>query len=136
MMEEDLRALLLADQEVAEAVGARVTWVARPQGSALPAVVLHNVGGFKGYHLSGESGPRQPRVQVNCLGDSLKSAHGAFRAVMAVLSGYSGTFGGTYFQGILQDSEPRDLSDPDGATEQRVFGLTVDFIVNHTPIPA
>jgi hypothetical protein len=131
-VEEDLRALLLADAGVAAVVGTRVAWGYRPQGSPLPAVVLHIVGGTKAYHLSGESGPLQPRVQVNCLAESYLSALGVCRSVAAALSGYAGTVGGTYFQGILQDSEPRDLSDPDGATEERIFGLTVDFIVNHS----
>ena len=132
-MEEDLRTLLLADAGVTAAVGGRVTWGARPQGSPLPAVVLHNIGGLKSYHLGGEAGPFQPRVQVNCLGESYLDALSTCRAVVAAISGYAGTVGGTYFQGILQDSEPRSLDDAAGESEQRVFGLTADFIVSHTP---
>lgn len=134
-MEEDLRALMLADAGVAAAVGTRVTWGSRPQGSALPAVVLHIVGGTKAYHLRGEGGPLQPRVQVNCLGGSYLAALQVCRAVQLALSGYAGTVGTTYFQGILQDSEPRDLSDAEGESDERVFGLMIDFIVNHTPTP-
>lgn len=129
-MEEDLRALLLANSGVATMVGSRVTWGGRPQGGALPAVVLHLVGGAKTYTLTGESGPIAKRVQANCLAADYLGAVNTFRAVTAALSGYAGTFGGTYFQGILQDSEPSDLDAPDG-TDQRIYGLTADFIVNH-----
>ena len=124
---------MISDAGIAAIVGTRVTWGARPQGSVLPAVVLYLIGGEKGYSLGGESGPRRPRVQVNCLDTGYLGAMNASRAVIASLSGYTGTVDGVYFQGILQDSEPRSLDEPDGATEQRVFGLTVDFIVNYTP---
>ena len=134
MMEADLRTLLLADTGVAGATGGRVTWGHRPQGSALPAVVLHRVGGAKGYHINGESGPFQPRVQVNCLGETDLAVTDLFGIVQAALSGYAGTVGNTYFQGILQDSESQELSDEGALTDQRIAGLTADFIVNHTPV--
>lgn len=132
-MEEDLRAILMADAGVAAAVGSRVTWGARPQGSALPAVVLYLVGGVRSYHLGEAAGPIAQRVQANCLGSRYLEALDTYRAVSTALGGYSGTVGGTYFQGILQDGEPNDLSEADGASEQRTFGLTADFIVHHTP---
>lgn len=132
-MEENLRALLLADAGVSALVADRVTWGVRPQGYPLPAVVLHAAGGLKSYALTAEAGPRAARVQVNCLGSSWLESMTAFRAVAAALSGYAGTVGGTLFQGILQDSEPSDLSQPDGASEQRTFGTTADFIVHYTP---
>jgi hypothetical protein len=131
-MEEDLRALLLADASVAALVDARVTWGARPQGSLLPAVLLHLTGGARGYTLTAAAGPLSTRVQVNCLADSYLAALTVFRAVSAALSGFSGIAGGTYFQGVLQDGEATDLSNADGATEQRTFGITADFIVHHT----
>jgi hypothetical protein len=133
MMIEDLRTLLLEDAGLSDIVGSRVTWGTRPQGSALPAVVLHLIGGAKGYHLTAETGPRSARVQANCLASSYLTATDTFRAAAAALSGYSGTVGSTYFQGILQDSEPSDLNEADGATEQRTFGTSADFIVYHTP---
>lgn len=132
-MEEALRAIMLADAGISAIVGTRITWGARPQGAPLPAVVLYRIGGEKGYNLGGEAGPLHPRVQVNCLDTGYLGAMNACRAVIYALSGYAGTIDGIYFQGILQDGEPRSLDEPDGATEQRVFGQTVDFIVNHTP---
>jgi len=132
-MIEDLRTLLLGNAGVAAAVGTRVTWGERPQGSLLPAVVLYLGGGAKAYTLGGEGGPFAARVQVNCLGETYLAGMNTFRAVAAALSGYSGTVGTTIFQGILQDSEPSELASPSGATEQRTFGTTADFIVHHTP---
>lgn len=132
-MIEDLRTLLLADADLSGIVGSRVTWGSRPQGSALPAIVLHLIGGDKRYSLGSEAGPRSARVQVNCLAANYLSAITTFRAVADILSGYSGTVGTTYFQGILQDSEPSDLSEADGVTDQRTFGTSADFIVHYTP---
>jgi hypothetical protein len=132
-MIEDLRTLLLADAGLSDIVGSRVTWGSRPQGSALPAVMLYLIGGARAYNLGAEAGPLAARVQADCLATSYLGAVNAYRAVSEALSGYTGTVGTTYFQGILQDSEPSDLSEADGATEQRTFGISADFIVHHTP---
>lgn len=134
-MEEDLRALLLADAGVAAIVGTRVTWGARPQGSALPAVVLHLVSDTPVYTLAADSGHRDSRVQADCLADDYLESLTVSRAVTVALSGYSGTSGTTIFQGIFQESA-RDLSEPDAVSEQRAFRFSLDFTAHHLPAGA
>ncbi|HMR51187.1 MAG TPA: DUF3168 domain-containing protein [Amaricoccus sp.] len=130
-MHEALRALLLADAGVSALVGTRVTWGARPQGSALPAVVLHLISDVPGYTLAGDNGHRDSRVQADCIGEGrYEAVLGVAQAVQAALSGYSGTVAGTIFQGIFID-QARDLSEPAVESERRLFHLSTDFLIHH-----
>lgn len=129
-MEEDLRALLLSNPGVAATVGQRVTWTKRPQGSPLPAIVLHLIDSVPTYTLDGDTGHRNSRVQVDCYGEMYADAKGTARAVSSALSGFKGTVGGTNFQGVFQESS-RDLSEA-GAIEQ-LPRLSLDFIAYHHP---
>lgn len=131
MMEADLRTLLLADTGVAGASGGRVTWGERPQGSALPALVLHIIGSVPGYTLEGDGHQRESRVQADCYAPTFLDARTLATAVSGCLSGYSGIVGTTRFQGIFQDSE-QDLSE-DAAAGGRVFRMSLDFIIRHHP---
>lgn len=130
-MQEGLRALLLADAGVSALVGTRVTWGARPQGSALPAVVLHLISDVPGYTLAGDNGHRDSRVQVDSIGEGQPlSALNVARAVQAALSGYSGTVAGTIFQGIFID-QTRDLSEAAPESERRLFHISTDVLIHH-----
>jgi len=131
-MPADFRSLLLADAGVSSVVGSRISWGVRPQGSALPAIVMHLIDAPVIYHLSGEGGPKESRIQIDCLAfGTLLNAMIVGDAVSLALSGYSGTVGGTQFQGIFQDSA-RDLSET-GAAEQQVFLFSIDFLARHQP---
>jgi hypothetical protein len=131
MMEEDFRAMLLADPGVAAIVGTRITWGSRPQEGALPAIVLHLVGEVPDYSLGEDNGQRESRVQTDCYGTSYSSATATKRATAEALSGFAGPYGSTFFHGIFQDSA-RDLSEPGGAAEQqRVSLLSMDFLARH-----
>lgn len=128
-MEEDLLALLMADDGVSAIAGDRVSWGYRPQSSELPAIVLHLVSEVPSYVLSGDTGQRQSRVQVDCMAFGYLEARNLSRAVTTALSGFSGVAGSTVFQGIFQDSA-RDLSESGGA-DQQVFLLSMDFLARH-----
>ena len=47
-MEEALVAYLLANAGLTAIVGNRINWTTRPQGAAVPAVVLTKVSGVRG----------------------------------------------------------------------------------------
>lgn len=129
-MEEFLIAHLLAHQAVAGQVDTRVWWEVRPQGSKLPAIVLHRIDGSRDYHMGGPSGLVSSRVQVDCWGASYGDGKRTARAVVLALSGLKATHGEIEIQGVFADSE-RDFSEEAGAST-RVFRTSVDFIIWHT----
>lgn len=125
-MEETLAALLLTDTAVAAIAGNRVNWSDRPQGSALPAVVLHRVSGGRDYHMAGPSGFVRSRVQADCWALTYKDAVQLSRAVRVALSGYSsGDMQGAFIEAERQSVE----KEADGA--QRFFRVSLDFMISH-----
>lgn len=131
-MEEDLRALILADAGVAGVVGGRVSWAERPQGGALPAIVLHLISQPVEYHTQGAVALRQSRVQADCWGATYGSAKAAARALAELLSGFVGEHGATAFQGVFQ-ANARDTRDAGTDDADRFFRASIDFLVNHQP---
>lgn len=134
MMEEDLRALLLADAGCAAVVGGRVSWGGRPQGSDLPAILLHLVAQPGEHTLDGPSGPVASRVQVDCWARSYAAAKLAGRAAERALDGFEGVAGGTRFQGIFKENA-RDTSEAraadGGDVVEHLFRTSLDFSIRH-----
>ena len=128
-MEEALRALLLSGSDLTAQVGTRVHCVRSPQAAALPRVVLYRISGERDMHMQGPSGLVASRVQVDCIGASYGSAKAVARAVETVLSGYSGTFSGIWFQGVFLISERDDYED--GDTPDKLFRTSLDFNIWH-----
>lgn len=88
-MEEELRALLLADGGVSSHVDARVNFGTRPQGQPLPAIVLNTISDTEGVHMNGK-GPFDSRVQIDCYGITYGAATLVSRAVLSALNFYRG----------------------------------------------
>lgn len=125
-MEETLVALLLTDPAISLLAGNRVNWSERPQGSQLPAVVLHRISGVRDYHMAGPSSLVSSRVQADCWALEYRDAVSLSRAVRGVLSGYRA--GDT--QGAFIDAERQSVEkETDGA--QRYFRVSLDFIIWH-----
>lgn len=107
-MEEELRARLLASSAVTAICGQRITWGRRPQGEALPAIMLTVVSAPREYQLAGPAGLKEARVQVDCWAETYAASKSLARAVNDQL-------GGARFasvQGAFLDTE-RDRSDLD-----------------------
>jgi len=64
-MEEALRAHLLAQVAITALVGTRIDWNVRPQGKALPAIVLHFVSGGGDYTMQRRTGFNDTVVQID-----------------------------------------------------------------------
>lgn len=124
-MEEDLRALLLADAAVAASVGSRVFWVSRQQGSALPALVLNVISGAEGRTMQGPDSVWTGRVQVDCYGASVTDAKVLARAAVAALNGYRQD----RFRGVFHEAT-RDGREGGSNEADRPFRVSVDFMVN------
>lgn len=80
-MEEALRAWLKGS----DGIGDRVDWDARPQGKALPATTLHEIGVEDEYTFEGRVGQVAFDAQIDCWGATRKAARDLRRAVVARL---------------------------------------------------
>lgn len=128
-MESALRTLILP-------VAPRCFWGRAPQlpAPARPYVVLHRISGVRGYHMQGDDGLVQSRVQIDIYGandgETGESGQAMVRrqadAIIGVLSGYRGGI----FRGIFIDSE-RSLP-PEAGDPAELFRLSVDVMVHHT----
>lgn len=127
-MEAALVAKLLASAGITTLVGQRINWSRRPQGSGLPAIVLHRIDGAPDYHLTGASGIVASRVQVDCWGASYGSAKSVARAVEAVVSAARFTQGAVRFDAILIIDE-RDSSFDENNTP--LYRTSLDLAVFH-----
>lgn len=124
-MEEEFRALLQAAPTVTALAPGGVHWGERPQGSPLPAVVLHVIDGAEGATLQGTDGLDVGRVQVDAWALAQTDAIRLRRAIESLLHGYRG--GG--FRGIFADGRRGDRAT--GSNEdERPFRAQVDFITN------
>lgn len=125
-MEEDLRTRILGGS----GVPSRVHWLVRPQGSAIPAVVLTMVSRTPSYTMDGADGLQFSRVQVDVFASTYSEAKTAARAVETRVSGYSGTTGSTEFQLIQIDGE-RDIFEA-GANDADTFArVSLDLLIHH-----
>ena len=126
-MEANLIAKLLATAGVTALVSTRINWSRRPQGSALPAIVLHRIDGAPDYHHAGASGLVQSRVQVDCWAVSYGAAKAIARAVETAVTAQTFTQGATRFDVILIADE-RD-STFDETTP--LFRTSLDLMIHH-----
>jgi hypothetical protein len=126
-MEAALIAKLLAATGVTALVSTRINWSRRPQGAALPCIVLHRVSGLPDVHHAGASGLVVSRVQVDCWGASYGSAKAVARAVETAITAQTFTQGATRFDVILIDSERDDSTDE----TTPLFRTSLDLMVHH-----
>ena len=130
-MEADLTTWLLADTALTTLVGTRITWGARVQLEALPAVRCLLVSPGVTYTHDGATELASPRVQMDCWGatpESVLSVKNALTARMhEIRDGASGA-GGLKGAFIAADrhSEPEDLGGGN-----MVFRRIIDFFVWH-----
>jgi len=130
-MEEALRSLLLADSGLQSITSGRISWVVRPQGSGLPAMVLHRIGGQPDMHFKGPSGLVESRVQADCYGESYSQSVALARVLEAAVSGYAGTVSAVKFHAITVDSIRSDhqVADPD-----EIISTSLDLMVWHSTL--
>lgn len=126
-MQGGLRARLLASTEVTAAVGSRVYWVQRPQGSLPPAVTLQTVSDPRPEHLKGPDGARETRVQMDCWATTYAAALSLARTCIAALSGPA-TINGKRFGNTRVDGQ-RDLGEDVNGTF--LHRQSVDLLIWH-----
>ena len=118
------RARLLADATINTLTGGRVSWGGRPQGSALPAIVLTKAAPGRDWTFNGPDALVQPWVQIDVWSATQPSGAAVVAAVQAEMERLDNvTAGGWKFQppGFLVNDQwpgPEDL--PSGGIAYRV----------------
>jgi hypothetical protein len=126
-MEEALRALLTGSGAVTAVVpAAGINFARRPQGAALPQIVLNVISRFSPEFTLDGAGLYEARVQADCYGKTYAAAKTIERAVVARLQGYSGGA----FQ-MIELMSVRDLPE-EVAGEPLIHRVSMDFRVTYT----
>lgn len=128
-MEEALRTYLLAQSGIFGLVSTRAHWNIRPQGTALPALVLQVIDRSPAYAMDGNSALAETRVQVDCYGPSYSSAKLLARAVRDPLDGKRFTQSSIRFEAFRLDE--RDLSEAGTTEGERIHRISLDFQIWH-----
>lgn len=85
-----LRAHLLSDAQIVAITGQRVFVGQAVQGNIGPHIIINTINEDQDYHLEGESGPAQARVQIDCWGLEVADVAQLGRLTRLRMSGYSG----------------------------------------------
>jgi hypothetical protein len=86
-----VRALLLADTQIAAALGTRVYAVEMPQKTQLPAAMLTLVAGVPGQTMDSTDGLTQSRLELAVWSSTAAQAASIADRARRVLAGFSGT---------------------------------------------
>lgn len=121
-MEEDLRALMLADSGLAAIVGNRINFGEHPQGAGHPAIVLTTISNEVYMHMNGKGGLEESRVQVDAYGKTYGDAKRAARAAIKLLHFYRG--GGFL---LISQLSTRDSRETGSNEAERLYRVSVDF---------
>jgi hypothetical protein len=128
-MEEALRSYLLAQSGVSSLITDRAYWNMRPQGAALPALVLAVVSPTPFYAMDGYSDLTQTRVQIDCFGVTYAQAKNLARAIRNLLNGKRFTHSSIQFEAFRAGE--RDLSEAGTTEAERVHRVSLDFQLYH-----
>ena len=121
-MQEDLRALIRTGFDGV------VAWGRRPQGSALPAIVLTIVSEVTDYTYAGATALKTTRVQADIYAASYAAALAVDAALVSAASGFRGVVGATEFTGIFLESRFDEAVEADSEPLSRI---SRDLMVKH-----
>lgn len=108
-MEESLIQTLIAAPSLSGLLAGRIYWNKRPQGSALPALVLHKISPGKGYTMKGAMRTTDPLVQMDCIGLTYGSVKAVERGLIAAFGALAAApFQGAFIEGGRETVEPSD----------------------------
>lgn len=121
-METDLRTRVMA---AVPAVGTRVYWGIRPQGSPLPAIVLTTVADQRSQHMTDFDTYQAKRVQVDCYAATYAQATELREAVIAGIVP-AATQGLTRFlRSFVNNTMSRGEDTTNGYVHRQMIDLTV-----------
>lgn len=101
--ETALRSRLKDDAGVSALVGTRIDWAVRPQGSALPAIVLTMVHDDRGQHFEGFHSALQKRVQIDCYAKTRAEVAAMREAVLTAIVPQATKSGVSFLRAFVND---------------------------------
>ena len=128
-MHQSLTSFLLADTTLSGLIDTRLAWKLMEPTAQTPRVILHTISQVSDYKMSGATGLRNTRIQVDCLGSTYAQAQTVASAVLSRLSGYRGVHGTTTFDGVFHDNTRDTFEDDDSPAD--LFGVSLDFTIWH-----
>ncbi len=132
-MEKALIAKLLNEPTTSVLVVARVYYNTRPQGDALPAIVMHVIDKVPVDSSEGVSGLEVSRVQVDCIGVTYSDAKELAKTVRrALATPPEFTQDNVEFSGVYVDAERDDFEKSTTKDAISVHRVSVDFMLWHT----
>lgn len=130
MIDTALRAILLADTDVAAVVDERVWFGLRPQGERRAGIVIRRTGGSDPGTLEGSAGYVTGSMDLDVLAPTYKDAKQLAVRVTTAIDGYSGAIAGTLIDwlAVSDDSDIPQIP-PEAKSTPTTYGvsLTVDF---------
>ncbi len=110
----------------------RITYDELPQRTALPAVVIHDLGGVTERHLGGSTEHARSRLQADCYATTHAAANNLAKQVRLVTENYSGAWDTETITHAMSDRAPQSLDAPAKGSETSRRVATLDLIVHHT----
>jgi hypothetical protein len=120
-MEKDLRSHLLADTGIAAVVVDRVYPRWPRKTFSPPYITFERAGTEHATSMRGSSGLAKGRVLLAVWSESFEGARALIELIRLRLTGFTGTVGGTQFQGITVQND-LDFREPNS----NLFGVEVD----------
>lgn len=128
-MEQALRAYLLADTAIAAVIGTRIYWSQRPQGAALPCIVLNVISSVPTYEYTGGAPIVDARVQVDVYGPDYGAVKSLARLAVTRLGGKRVVQSGVNMRFFkLNERDDRGEAETAGTA---VFRISTDYQVWH-----
>jgi hypothetical protein len=117
-MEQELVDRLLATAGLTALVGNRIDWLKRPQGSALPAIVMQVVSAPYTYTMQGRTRLVGRLVQIDIWASAYPSMKAVGRALVAATDGpHEAPIQGLFIEGERETREGQDGPDSSGSTD-------------------
>lgn len=124
-MKAALTARLLADSGLSAVIDDHVSWGVRPQGEALPGIVLNQVTAGRRYNHSGFDGLTAPRLQVDCYASTQLQAQQVGDLVVAAIEPAATVSGVDFGEAFLEAGRDMPAVDLPGGT--RAFRHMLEF---------
>ena len=106
VIEEALKAKLIADATILGLVSTRVYPGIIPQSGTMPCIMYRQIFGGRDHVMAGASGLVHSTYEIICVADTYAEAKSVSEAVRSELDGYNGTASGVVIQDIsLIDEE-------------------------------
>ena len=126
MIDEGIRARLIAHAGLLAIISQRVYNNIAPQGATIPHIVFRRVSAQRDLTHSGPSGVARARFQFDCLGKTPTEAKQIAANLRNALHGYSGTISG---QTIMRSEM---INEVDGFDVDFGALVSADFLISYT----